>query len=240
MASWQTQRKQEQRSDAEEVRGGNKQAGEVMKGGGIKTVIKREVRKAATDGSRNKEKCSQTLPPQIDSDCRPGRLMDIWALIGIYMPDTTPPSPSTPSNPLPSQPALSDKRNEKVSAYLALTMALRLSEAWRMMHCLGSFQQLINGKAAIVGCHRAQTACAKRKKKKKKKSARVLDRVELSHQDILLWRSVCFAKLHTSRKRKVSAAAQGIHCRFPTLDINKSKQTTLLHNLRLQTERDLN
>lgn len=43
-------------------------------------------------------KCLRVLPPQIDSDCRPGRPTDIWALIGIYMPDTTLPS-SASNNP---------------------------------------------------------------------------------------------------------------------------------------------
>ena len=75
----------------------------------------------------------------------------------------------------------------------------------------------------------------------RRKGAQLLDGVELSHQDISLWHSVCFASLHTSRKWELSTAtALGTHCHFPTLHINKSKQTTLLHNLRPQMEYDLN
>lgn len=161
-----------------------------------------------------------------------------------------PPSiPSTPNNPLRSQPALSDKRNEKVLAYLAPTIALcRVSEAGRMMHCLWegvSFQQLINDEEAIVSCHHATGARQVQIGwvRGKRKGAQLLDGVELSHQDISLWHIVCFASLHISRKRELStaAAALGIHCHHsPTLHINKSKQTTLLHNLRLQMEYDLN
>lgn len=89
--------------------------------------------------------------------------------------------------------------------------------------------------AAIVRAHQAQAGWVHGKRK----SVQLLDEVELSYQDISFWQSVCFASMHTSRKWKLStagAAAQGIDCRFPTLNINKSKQTTLLHNLRLQME----
>lgn len=129
-------------------------------------------------------------------------------------------------------------------------MALcRVSEAGRMMHCLWegvSFQQLINGKQAIISWHRAVGARQTQIGwvQGKREGVQLLDGVELSHQDISFWRSVCFASLHTSRKWELStaaaAAALGIHCHFPTLHINKSKQTTLLHNLRLQLEYDLN
>lgn len=45
--------------------------------------------KRRTDGRRNKGTWLHVLSCQIDSDCRPRCLMDVWALIGIYMPDKT-------------------------------------------------------------------------------------------------------------------------------------------------------
>lgn len=129
-------------------------------------------------------------------------------------------------------------------------MALcRVSEARRMMHCLWagvSFQQLINGEQAIVTCHLTAGACQAQIGwvQGKRKGAPFLDGVELSHQDISFWHSAYFVSLHTSKKWGLSTAAAvaalGIHCHFPTLHINISKQTTLLHNRKLQMEYDLN
>lgn len=127
-------------------------------------------------------------------------------------------------------------------------MALRrVSEAPRMMHCLWagvSFQRLINGEQSY---RQLPSRCGGTPGPNwmsatgKRKGAQLLDGVELSHQDISFWHRVYFASQHTSRKWELStAAALGNHCHFPTRHINKSKQTTLLHNLRLQTEYDLN
>lgn len=127
-------------------------------------------------------------------------------------------------------------------------MALRrVSEAPRMMHCLWagvSFQRLINGEQSY---RQLPSRCGGTPGPNwmsatgKRKGAQLLDGVELSHQDISFWHRVYFVSQHTSRKWELStAAALGNHCHFPTRHINKSKQTTLLHNLRLQTEYDLN
>lgn len=67
-----------------------------------------------------------------NSDSPPSCLTDNRALIGIYMQTQPHPHPPTPApappllsnKPLHSQPALSDKHNEKVLAYLELTVAL--------------------------------------------------------------------------------------------------------------------
>lgn len=170
-----------------------------------------------------------------------------WNLHARHNP---PPSiPSTPNNPLLSKPALSDKRNEKALAYLAPTMPLgRVSEAWRRMHCLlegVSFQQLINGMEAIVSCHRA--AGARQAQigwvQGKRQGARLLDGVELSHQDICFGTvfalQACTPPPAVVENGKFQKQEQS-HRHFLTLHISKSKQTTLLHNLSLPMEYDLN
>lgn len=127
-------------------------------------------------------------------------------------------------------------------------MALRrVSEAPRMMHCLWagvSFQQLINGEQSYrqLPSHCGGTPGPNwMSATGKRKGAQLLDGVELSHRDISFWHRVYFASQHTSRKWELStAAALGNHCHFPTRHINKSKQTTLLYNLRLRTEYDPN
>lgn len=100
----------------------------------------------------------------------------------------------------------------------------RVSSTWKRTPCLWggiSFQQLINGKEAIVSCHCAAGACQAQIGwvQGKRKSVQLPDREELSQWDIFCFGTVCFTSFYTSVLPVVE-----IKCHFKPIHSNKESR----------------